>query len=237
MMQKTRTWLNHHPIVAGPALLAVALLGAALVVWQTGAVQSPVAAGPGEGSGAAPGAGGPGGGANAGRFAAMMREHPQAFALGRFVRVLDEMDQEGKHPLTAQQAATVLGAIRPLQSKENLDEGSARRTLAQLKGVLTPEQQQDIEAASARSPFGGSRPPGGGAGAAGGPGAARGPGAPTGANPSGAAAGSTTGGGPQPFNPLSVQAPANNERAARRAERIRGFTARIEQRAKAGTGG
>jgi hypothetical protein len=184
-----------------------------------------------------------------------MREHPQALALGRFVRQLDEVDQEGKHPLTSQQSAAVLQAILPLQAKENLDEETARRTLADLKGLLTPEQQGAIDAAAANSPFGPGARPGGGAGGSGpaaglppggqAPGSAAptgggpaggGPGAPAGAGPSGAATGSTSAREPTQYNPLSVQAPANNERAARRAERIRAFTARLEERAKTAGG-
>jgi hypothetical protein len=229
-MQKARIWLNQHPAAVGPVLVLLVALGVGLVTWQTGVFQKTLATGPdggGQSGGGATG-GGPGGGGPGGGFAAMLRQHPQAFALGRFVRTLDEVDQEGKQPLTKAQAGSVLEVIRPLQKGTNLEEGAAKRALAKLQGLLTPDQRRAVEEAQANGP--GGPPPGGGPGGpaprAGGPapGAGGGPGgpAPTAGNEA-----------PRPFNPLSIQAPAGNERAQRRAARIKAFTARLEQRTAA----
>jgi hypothetical protein len=230
-MQRARVWLNQHPSAVAPVLVLFLALGLGLVVWESGILRPPLPTPPnlpGQGGGG-PGGGGPGGG-----FAAMLRQHPQAFALGRFVRTLDEVDQAGEHPLTKPQAAAVLQVIRPLQKPTNLEEGAAKRALAQLQALLTPEQRRAVEAAQANGPGGpGSGtpgagvpggPPGPGSGAAGAGGPPPGPAA----NAPGAGAGNTP---PQPFNPLSLQAPAGNERAARRAERNKAFTTRLEQRA------
>jgi hypothetical protein len=211
-MQKARIWMNQHPATVGPALVILLVVGMGLVVWESGSLHPPVGIDRPEGGQG----GGPAGGAPGGGFAAMLHQHPQAFSLGRFVRTLDEVDQEGKHPLTKPQAAAILQVIRPLQNGANLEEGAAKSALAKLQGLLTPDQRRAVEEAQANGPGGG--PPGGSPG----PGAG---GSPSGPTPS---AGSDA---PRPFNPLSLQAPPGNERAARRAERLKALTARLEKRA------
>jgi hypothetical protein len=208
-MQKARIWLNQHPTTVAPALVVLLVVGMGLVVWESGSLHPPVGIERPEGGQG----GGPAGGAPGGGFAAILAQHPQAVALGRFVRTLDEVDQEGKRPLTKPQAAAVLQVIRPLQKAPDLEEGAAKRALAKLQALLTPDQRRAVEEAQASGPGG---PPGRGPG---------GPGSPGGRAPS---AGT---GPPQAFNPLSTQPPAGNSFAMRRAERIKAFTSRLEQRA------
>jgi hypothetical protein len=209
-MQKARIWLNQHPTTVAPALVVLLVVGMGLVVWESGSLRPPVGVErPEGGQGGGPASGAPGGG-----FAAILAKHPQAVALGRLVRTLDEVDQEGKHPLTKPQAAAVLQVIRPLQEAADLEESTAKRALARLQALLTPDQRRAVEEAQANGP--GGPPPGRGPG---------GPGSPNGPAPS---AGT---GPPRAFNPLSIQPPAGNSFAMRRAERIKAFTARLEQRA------
>ena len=100
------------------------------------------------------------------------------FGLMRTFQGLGTLEEEGKAPLTAAQAKSILALFEPLRSQESLTPAGATSTLEKLEALLTPAQQEALEETRQRRPGGGGR-----TSAAGGPGE---PG-PTGVRPQGPA--------------------------------------------------
>ena len=99
------------------------------------------------------------------------------FGLMRTFQGLGTLEEEGKAPLTAAQAKSILALLEPLRSQKSLTPAGATSTRERLEALLTPAQQGALEEIGQRRPSGGRRNVG-----AGGPG---GPG-PTGGGPGGA---------------------------------------------------
>lgn len=115
--------------------------------------------------GTPPGApmGGPPGGAD------FEKSHKYAMQLMRLLNDIGRLDDEGKLPLTGQQAKAALAILKPLRERDSLEETACRQALKDLRAVLTDDQRTAIGALPPEPRFRQGGPPPGGAPPPGGP--------------------------------------------------------------------
>lgn len=99
------------------------------------------------------------------------RHRPPSFALMRMFRGIGRLEEDGKTPLTPQQAKAILAVMTPLRTKATLTPEEAEKARTQLDAQLTQAQRDAIaQAAQNRGGWGGGQRGGFGGGQAGGPG-------------------------------------------------------------------
>ncbi len=183
-----------------------------------------------------------------------------AFALMRLFRGIGRMEEDGKTPLTPQQAKAILALMTPLRSKEKLTPEEAEKVRTQLDAQLTQAQHDSLKQAEQnrggwgggqRGGPGGAGPggqqggpggsgqgrggEGGRSGGQGGPGGWQGRGGGQGAPGGAGAPGGPGGRGPMRemdpnMNPFNP--PANNPMASRMTGRLKEVFDALEAKAK-----
>jgi hypothetical protein len=81
-----------------------------------------------------------------GQWEEVQKKYPGTIALFRSVRGLQDLQEDGKEPLSSAQAKAVVPILKSLPSKEKLTQDEAKKVADQINGYLTPTQQEIIGA-------------------------------------------------------------------------------------------
>ena len=149
-----------------------------------------------------------------GQFSRTREKYKYTFQLMSMVRHIEEIDRNPKYKLTQDQAKQVLAILQPLRSKPKLTQDQAKEVLKRLKPVFTVTQLNAMAKIRNMRPVG-----------QGGPGGQGRPGA-QGRRPR------FDPDAMKDFNPFYTKVSADDEWAARRAERWNRFFKALDARAK-----